>query len=622
MPEYKVYIKNRDTMYKPIIEKTIKVEWQRGFTPGVLTFKVVKDQTIDYQEGNPVVLMQDDTIIFVGYVFKKARKSNQIIETTCYDQLRYFKNKDALQYANKSYSELLTMICNDHGMKIGEVEDTKYKIPMRTERDKEYYQMLQVASELTIAQTGKEFVLYDDKGGICLKEWKNIPTMENIITYDIAQNYEYTTSIDQAYNRIKVNYIDDVTKEVKTYGKEDEQSIKDWGTLQYYAETSTLQDIDTRIQIMLDLLNKKHRTLRINKVIGDFRVRAGSLVPVYFPDLGDIHVNSLMLVDKVTHTIDGEYHMMELEVFNKDIMPPNSGKGLFEGAKSRQRQNPDKAGGVGGSYSGSANTGAQHALAWAQSKIGWTYSQGKRKLDGYADCSSLIMRAYQDAGLLPKGSYNLTSRSIHSDSRFEQITKDQLKPGDIMWSDGHLAMYTGGDNTVEARWSTQKVGNSKMGNRFSKFYRLKGAHDVKQSPSISVGGEAKIGGNMVHPMPASYRRGSSNYGNRTHPILKTKKMHTGVDFPAPKGTPVSAAQGGTVIHAGPAGTYGNLVKIRHPGGTETRYAHLSSVNVKVGQNVDIGQKIGGVGTTGRSTGNHLHFEVRVNGATKNPKIFI
>jgi len=113
-------------------------------------------------------------------------------------------------------------------------------------------------------------------------------------------------------------------------------------------------------------------------------------------------------------------------------------------------------------------------------------------------------------------------------------------------------------------------------------------------------------------------RPSSGYGTRFDPIQHKELAHPGFDLAAPTGTPVAAAAAGTVTHAGPAGTYGNLVSIRHADGFETRYAHLSAVDVRVGDHLQIGQQIGKVGTTGYSTGPHLHFEVRHDGATVDP----
>ena len=100
------------------------------------------------------------------------------------------------------------------------------------------------------------------------------------------------------------------------------------------------------------------------------------------------------------------------------------------------------------------------------------------------------------------------------------------------------------------------------------------------------------------------------------------RAHQGVDMAAPTGTPVLAPGDGVVTFAGRASGYGNLVKIEHALGTETRYGHLSKIHVKVGQNVSHGLLIGDIGNTGRSTGPHLHYEVRVNGKSVNPMSFI
>jgi murein DD-endopeptidase MepM/ murein hydrolase activator NlpD len=117
-------------------------------------------------------------------------------------------------------------------------------------------------------------------------------------------------------------------------------------------------------------------------------------------------------------------------------------------------------------------------------------------------------------------------------------------------------------------------------------------------------------------------RPSSGYGLRTDPVKGTEVNHPGFDLAATTGTQVSAAAGGTVVHAGPAGTYGNLVTVRHENGFETRYAHLSAVDVNVGDRVEAGQDVGKVGSTGYSTGPHLHFEVRKDGRAVDPAPFL
>lgn len=120
--------------------------------------------------------------------------------------------------------------------------------------------------------------------------------------------------------------------------------------------------------------------------------------------------------------------------------------------------------------------------------------------------------------------------------------------------------------------------------------------------------------------PIDGARISSTYGLRRHPILGYSKMHAGVDFAAPRGTPVYAAGDGTVTRANRFGSFGNYVSIRHANGYETAYAHLNGFarGIRAGTRVRQGQVIAYVGTTGRSTGPHLHYEVHVNGKKMNP----
>jgi murein DD-endopeptidase MepM/ murein hydrolase activator NlpD len=122
-------------------------------------------------------------------------------------------------------------------------------------------------------------------------------------------------------------------------------------------------------------------------------------------------------------------------------------------------------------------------------------------------------------------------------------------------------------------------------------------------------------GNFLRPVPGAV---TSGYGYRMHPILGVLKMHTGVDMSASSGTPIKAAASGLVVFSGRRGGYGNCIIIDHGGGVATLYGHCSSLAVSAGREVKQGQVIGYVGSTGLSTGPHLHFEVRHNGRTVAP----
>ncbi|MEO7743441.1 MAG: M23 family metallopeptidase [Usitatibacter sp.] len=123
-------------------------------------------------------------------------------------------------------------------------------------------------------------------------------------------------------------------------------------------------------------------------------------------------------------------------------------------------------------------------------------------------------------------------------------------------------------------------------------------------------------------LPVAMGYYSSNYGYRIDPITGRNTFHTGVDLIAPPGTPVVAAAGGMVSTVGYAAEYGNIVEVDHDNGLTTRYAHLSKSSVKVGDVVMKGQLIAQVGATGRTTGPHLHFEVREKGIALNPNKFL
>ena len=118
--------------------------------------------------------------------------------------------------------------------------------------------------------------------------------------------------------------------------------------------------------------------------------------------------------------------------------------------------------------------------------------------------------------------------------------------------------------------------------------------------------------------PLEFTRVSSGYGLRFHPILGRNKAHLGVDYAAPTGTPVRTIADGLITFAGTQNGYGNVIEVTHRDNKSTLFAHLSRIDVKRGQRVEQGDFIGAVGTTGRSTGPHLHFEFRDHGVHQDP----
>lgn len=139
---------------------------------------------------------------------------------------------------------------------------------------------------------------------------------------------------------------------------------------------------------------------------------------------------------------------------------------------------------------------------------------------------------------------------------------------------------------------------------------------------LDTGLAASVGVAVPSRRPVDNMSLSSSYGMRVHPITGKVARHNGIDIPAPHGTPIFATADGIVGRAQRLGGYGLYVEIEHGNMIQTRYGHMSSFIVEPGQQVKRGEIVGYVGSTGRSTGNHLHYEVRIEGAPVNPMPFV
>lgn len=449
---FKVVIESRarGELQFPLVEGELTVTWTRDGAPGKLVCNIVKDKDLDYQEGDTLAFYVDDALFFYGYVFSKSRDGNQIIKTTCYDQIRYLKNKSTLQYEGWTYSALVKNICKQRGLPIGEIEDTKVAIPARIEQDKEFYEMLKYASEYTTAYSGNIFVLYDKAGKICLKNIVNMKC-KDLIDYDCTQDFDYQTEINEAcYNRVRLTLVDDEKREVKSATAEDTKHIKAWGLLTYSATTNDEEvDLGKKAKEMLSYLSRKNRKLKLKDIVGRVDVRAGSLVPVVMMGIGDIDIHGYMLVASVTHKFQEEHHFMDLEVMNKDI----NGQVGPEKLPQKQKQQQGGFDGVGGTG------GTSKAIEIGKTKIGSRYKWGHAGPNTF-DCSGFVSWCAIQAGLMPPGSRitsgNMNPRYVH------KVSWSEIRPGDIVHfsgSPGHVAYYIGDGKVLECGGTTSMRGN-------------------------------------------------------------------------------------------------------------------------------------------------------------------
>jgi murein DD-endopeptidase MepM/ murein hydrolase activator NlpD len=202
-----------------------------------------------------------------------------------------------------------------------------------------------------------------------------------------------------------------------------------------------------------------------------------------------------------------------------------------------------------------------------------------------------------DVALTPLAS-SLNRRGINTKSLIEQVRRG----------------YSGsGGALTPLEISSESVLADELSARADKLLR--------QLDRVNLMKLAKAKVPLGHPVIGSYRF-TGGFGMRRHPISGGRRMHNGTDMAGSRGQTIVATADGVVTFAGRQSGYGNLIKIRHAQGFETYYAHLYRINVKSGQKVSLGQKIGGMGNTGGSTGVHLHYEIRLGGTPINARNYM
>lgn len=304
-------ITNGSTTYYPVVEGSVTWELERKGTPGKLSFSVVKDDIINFQEGNLVTFNVDGVGVFYGFVFTKKRSKENIISVTAYDQLRYLKNKDTYNYKDFTATELIQKIAKDFNLTVGTLDDTSYKIASRIEDNKTLFDIIQSALDLTIQNTEEMYVLYDDYSKLTLKNISNMK-LNVVIDEETAEDFDYTSSIDgETYNKVKLSYDNKASGKRDIYITEDSNNMKNWGILQYTDKLNDNENGVSKADALLSYYNSKTRNLSISNALGDVGVRPGCQMPIFL-NIGDVEVNNYMMVEKVKHTFNSSFHTMDL----------------------------------------------------------------------------------------------------------------------------------------------------------------------------------------------------------------------------------------------------------------------------------------------------------------------
>ena len=317
--KFELVIQNNDKLYMPIVPDGVTWTTNRIGSPGKMTFTVIKDEVINFTEGNHVRLTVDGTNLFYGFVFTNKRDKKQHIEVTAFDQLRYLSNKDTYNYKNMTASDVIKMIAADFRLNVGTIEQTEFRIAARLESNMSLFDIIYNALDLEITNKKNMYVLFDDFGKLTLKSLGNM--MVNIlIDEETGENFDYATSIDDGtYNKVKLIFENEDTGKRDVYIAQDGNNINNWGVLQYFDTLQEGENGEAKVNALLSLYNAKTRRLKITKAIGDVRVRAGCMVGVNLA-LGDVTVTNFMLVEQCTHTFSESEHWMDLILRGGDFV--------------------------------------------------------------------------------------------------------------------------------------------------------------------------------------------------------------------------------------------------------------------------------------------------------------
>ena len=314
-----ILIQHGSSIQFPAVVEGAKLTLERKGSPGKLTFTVVKDSALNFQEGDPVKLTVGGIPMFYGFVFTKKRSREKTIDVVAYDQLRYLKNKDTLIDEGLKASDILKRLATDFRLNLGTVEDTGYTLETVVEGNQTLFDMIQNALDETLRNTKQLFILYDDCGSLTLKNINSLKT-DLLIDASTAEDFDYSSSIDeQTYNKIKLAFNNEKTGKRELFVAQDGGNMNQWGVLQYFEQIQSETGAAAKANALLGLYNRKTRRLTVKNAFGRPDIRGGSAVMVSL-NLGDIVANQFLVVDRVTHTFRGNEHFMDLVLFGGDFV--------------------------------------------------------------------------------------------------------------------------------------------------------------------------------------------------------------------------------------------------------------------------------------------------------------
>lgn len=288
---------------------------------GRLDVELLQDELVNYAEGSQVSLKANEDNLFYGYLFTKGIKENENVTITCYDQLRYLRNKDTYVLKEMTSGQVVEKLCKDFNLKYKVIDDASRKISPRIHDNKTLYEIIDYGLTEILVNDGQWLIIRDNNGTI---EQVDVETLKSdIIIGDesLLTAYDYESSIDKdTFNQVKLVRENEETEKREVYIVKDSSTINKWGVLQYFEHVDERVEedwIEERCEAILRLKNKPSKRLRI-KAIGHLEVREGVGVVISIEALktADNVQEGHYIVESVKHRFEDELYTMDLEVIS------------------------------------------------------------------------------------------------------------------------------------------------------------------------------------------------------------------------------------------------------------------------------------------------------------------
>jgi len=272
-----------------------------------------QDRSFTCDCGDIIRVKDGDRGIFYGYIFTIESGQDEEVKLTAYDQTRYLLTNDTYVFQDITASQIVQRIADDFHLKVGELEDTGYKIPSMVMDNKKLFDIICNALDRTLIATGQNYVFFDDFGQLTVKNTYNMGLLDFVIgDKSLLYDYSHQRSIDnETYNRVKIVQNNKASGRRDVFITQDSDTIARWGLLQWYEvvdEGWNEAQINEKMANLLKLKNREQHAMTL-EAMGDFRVRAGCFIRLL---LQDLEINQPYLVDECTHQVQGAVHTMKL----------------------------------------------------------------------------------------------------------------------------------------------------------------------------------------------------------------------------------------------------------------------------------------------------------------------